>query len=391
MAVKFMSYEVSDLCIGKPALRALPISSTVGEALLVLKQCGDTYVSVWTSDRSAPVKKAFAGKLCMVDILCYLCAEENISSPVAALKNPVSALLSKETAALMRRVESHSRVLDALNLLLEGAHILWVPIRSFAGRKKLGGSGGSSGEFCWLTQEDFVRFFFNSIAIFSPIAALSVTELGLVRSADVLSVHYHDAALSFLPLIRRALVEQTSVAVVTDDHKLIGEISPSTLAGCDESVAAAIAALSAGDLMAYIDWCASPPDAAVRTVKSILKEKGMQGMLELMQGELSPPMFSSSSSTSSASSSSDEEGEKLRRPRRTRWMGSYSARMGRRSEEAIVCHPGSSLVAVMVQALAHRVGYVWVVEEDYSLVGIVVFREILKVFREQLVQAEELL
>ncbi|PKU86656.1 CBS domain-containing protein CBSX5 [Dendrobium catenatum] len=387
MAVKFMSYEVSDLCIGKPALRALPISSTVGEALLALKQCGDTYVSVWTSERSAPVKKAFAGKLCMVDILCYLCAEENISSPVAALKNPISALLSKGMAALMRRVESHSRVLDALNLLLEGAHILWVPIRSVAGRKKL---GGSSGEFCWLTQEDFVRFFFNSIAIFSPIAALSVTELGLVRSADVLSVHYHDAALSFLPLIRRALVDQTSVAVVTDDHKLIGEISPSTLAGCDESVAAAIAALSAGDLMAYIDWCASPPDAAVRTVKSILKEKGMQGMLELMEGELSPPMFSSSSSTYSASSSSDEEGEKLRRPRRARWMGSYSARMGRRSEEAIVCHPGSSLVAVMVQALAHRVGYVWVVEEDYSLVGIVVFRDILEVFREQLVQAEEL-
>lgn len=72
-------------------------------------------------------------------------------------------------------------------------------------------------------------------------------------------------------------------------------------------------------------------------------------------------------------------------------MGSYSARMGRRSEEAIVCHPESSLVAVMVQALAHRVGYVWVVEEDYSLVGIVVLRDILKVFREQLHQAEEFL
>lgn len=390
MAVKFLSHEVSDLCIGKPALRALPISATVGKALLALKQCGDTYVSVWTPDRSSPVKKAFAGKLCMVDILCYLCAEENISSPAAALKNPVSVLLSKETAALMHCVGLHSRVIDALNLLLEGAHILWVPIRSGAGyRKKLG--GGSLAEFCCLTQEDFARFFFNSIAIFSPVAALSVTQLGLIRSADVLAVRYHEPALSFLPLIRRAIVDQTSVAVVTDDRKLIGEISPSTLGSCDESVAAALAALSAGDLMAYIDWCASPPDAAVRTVKFILKEKGMHGMLELMEGELTPPLFSSSSSTSSASSSSDEEGEKLRKPRRTRSMGSYSSRMGRRSEEAIVCHRGSSLVAVMVQALAHRVGYVWVVEEDYSLVGIVVLRDILKVFHEQLNQAEEFL
>lgn len=116
MAVKFLSHEVSDLCIGKPALRALPISATVGEALLALKQWGDTYVSVWTSDRSASVRKTLAGKLCMVDILCYLCEEENISSPAAALKNPVSVLLSKETVALMRCVDSHSRYSFAVRI-----------------------------------------------------------------------------------------------------------------------------------------------------------------------------------------------------------------------------------------------------------------------------------
>ncbi|KAG0457063.1 hypothetical protein HPP92_021892 [Vanilla planifolia] len=388
MAVNFLSHEVSDLCIGKPALRALPISATVGESLLALRQCGETYVSLWITDRSTPEKKACAGKLCMVDILCYLCSEENISAPAAALKNPVSALLAKEAATQLRRIEPQSRVVDALDAILEGARILLVPIRPAAGSRKKLLKG--TGEFCWLTQEDFARFFFNSIAVFSPILALSVTQLGLVRS-DVLSVRYHDPALCALPLIRRALMDQSSVAVLTDDRKLIGEISPSTLAGCDESVAAALAALSAGDFIAYMDWCASPPDAIVRAVKYLLKEKRMQGMLELMEADDFPPFFSSSSSNSSSSSSDDEEGERLRGAKSSRPLGrsgSYSARMGRRSEEAIVCHPESSLAAVMVQTLAHRVGYVWVVEEDYSLVGIVVIRDILKIFRDEIDQLE---
>ncbi|XP_020576600.1 CBS domain-containing protein CBSX5-like [Phalaenopsis equestris] len=279
-----------------------------------------------------------------------------------------------------------NRVIDALNLLLEGPRILWAPIQSTASHPKNPGSiTRHSTMFCWLTQEDFARFFFNSIATFSPVADLSVSHLGLVRSTDVFTVHRHDPVLSFLPLISRALHEQTSVAVITHDRKLIGEISPSPLASCDESAAAALAALSAGDLMTYIDWRGSPPEAALRTVKCILKEKGMQGMLELLEGKFSSPMFSSSSS--SASSSSDEEEGKLRALRRTRSMGSYSARMGRRSELAIVCQPVSSLAAVMVQLLAHRVGYVWVVDKDYSLVGIVVLRDILKVLLEHLDQS----
>jgi CBS-domain-containing membrane protein len=55
-----------------------------------------------------------------------------------------------------------------------------------------------------------------------------------------------------------------------------------------------------------------------------------------------------------------------------------------RRAEAIVCHPKSSLVAVMIQAIAHRVNYVWVIEDDCSLVGIVRFYDMLQVFRESL-------
>jgi CBS-domain-containing membrane protein len=38
----------------------------------------------------------------------------------------------------------------------------------------------------------------------------------------------------------------------------------------------------------------------------------------------------------------------------------------------------------MIQAIAHRVNYLWVIEDDCSLVGIVTFSNILKVFREHL-------
>ncbi|XP_008778345.2 CBS domain-containing protein CBSX5-like [Phoenix dactylifera] len=387
MAVSLLQFhEVSDLCIGKPAVRSLPPSATVREALLALKRGGESFLSVWVADRASPEKKACAGKVCMVDILCYLCAEENISSPAATLGASISALLPSKDSSPVRRVEPHSSVLEALDVILDGAQCLVVPIRSGTGRKKLLGGGGGIGaaDFCWLTQEDFVRFFLNSIALFSPSPALSVSDLGIVRPA-ALAVRPHDPALAALPLIRRALADQTSVAVVTDDGKLIGEISPSTLAHCDEGAAAALAALSAGDLMAWIDCSGSPPEATVRAVESRLRDKGMAGMIELLEADLSPPFSSSSSS-----SSDEESGEAVgRRPRRLRSLGSYSARMGRRSEEAIVCHPGSSLVAVIIQALAHRVSYVWVVDDEYGLVGIVAFPDILSVFRELLQQPFE--
>ncbi|KAG1355150.1 CBS domain-containing protein CBSX5 [Cocos nucifera] len=374
MAVSLRSHEVSDLCIGKPALKSLPLSATAGDALLALKKGGDTCLGVSAADRSSPERKLIPGKLCVVDILCFLCVDENLVSPVDALKKPVSDLLPKDVA-LVRRVEPHSSVLEALDVILDGAPCLVVPIRS-GGRRKLhhhsaATASGGGAEFCWLTQEDFVRYFFDSIAHFAPIAAHSVSSLGLVRS-DVLAIQYDDAALNALPLIRRALADQTSVAVITDDGKLVGEISPSTLAACDETVAAALVTLSVGDLMAYIDYCGSPPEATVRAIKARLREKGFKGMLELIEEELFSPLCSSSSSE-------DEEpaGRKLRR---LRSMG-----MRRSSEEATVCYSESSLVAVMVQALAHRVNYVWVVdEEDYSLLGIVTFADVLKVFREQL-------
>ncbi|XP_057975012.1 CBS domain-containing protein CBSX5-like [Malania oleifera] len=402
MAVSLLAHEVSDLCLGKPALRSLPLAATVADALSALKLSDDNYVSVWSCDHSssAPTNDEedcrCVGKICMVDMICYLCREENLCSPAAALKAPVSVILPK-IPKLVVHVEPYSSLLDAIDLILQGAQNLVVPIqrnpignsrRKLLQKSQVAGPTFHNGrEFCWLTQEDVIRFLLSSIGLFSPLPALSIHALGII-SCDVLSVNYHSPASSAIHLISRSLAEQTSVAVTDDDGYLVGEISPFTLACCDETVSCAVATLSAGDLMAYID-CGGPPEDIVRAVKRRLKEMNLEGMLEEFA-------ISSLPISSFSSSSSDEESSPLPSPRPAASMprsgrygrsGSYSARMVRRAE-AIVCHPGSSLVAVMVQAIAHRVNYVWVVEDECSLAGIVTFSDMLKVFREHLAAME---
>ncbi|KAK3199035.1 hypothetical protein Dsin_022450 [Dipteronia sinensis] len=413
MAVSLLAHEVSDLCLGKPALRALSISATVGDALSALKASGDNFISVWScnhgnSNNGDVVVVGDAcddgddyvcqcvGKICMVDVICYLCKEDNLLSPSEALKAPVSLILSQIPAGLVMHVDPSSSLLEAIDLMLEGAQNLVVPIKNRVSSRrrqhqKLISSSPTSPtshngrEFCWLTQEDVIRFILGTIGLFSPIPALSIDNLGII-SSDINVVNYHSPATLAIEAISGSLIDQTSVAVVDSDGFLIGEISPLTLGCCHETVAAAITTLSAGDLMAYID-CGGPPEDLVRVVKERLKEKGLEGMLKQIDNN-STNLVSYLSTSSNSSSSSDEESmatdSKLGRSRKkhSRSM-SYSARMVRRAE-AIVCHTKSSLVAVMIQAIAHRVSYVWVVEEDCSLVGIVTFSEMLRVFREHL-------
>ncbi|KAK4255781.1 hypothetical protein QN277_008734 [Acacia crassicarpa] len=402
MAVSLLAHEVSDLCLGKPALKPLPLSATVADALAALKTSDDYFISVWNcSDHSVAARNGFAeenddlgcrcvGKLCMVDVICYLCREENLLSPSAALKAPVSAILPK-ISGLVKHVEPSSSLLEAIDLILQGAQNLVVPLpakRSSIARRKQHQKPSSSstictshsgGEFCWLTQEDVIRFLLGSIGLFSPLPALSIDTLSII-SAEVLAIDYYTPASSAIGAISNSLTTQTSVAIVDSEGIFIGEISPNTLACCDETVAAAITTLSAGDLMAYID-CGGPPEDIVREVKARLKERNLEKMLEEFT------ILSSAVTDSSYSSSDEESGLSPRRslPRSGRYSRSfsYSARMVRKAE-AIVCHPKSSLVAVMIQAIAHRVNYLWVIEDDFSLVGIVTFSNMLKVFREHL-------
>ncbi|KAJ6423376.1 hypothetical protein OIU84_024342 [Salix udensis] len=338
MAVSLLEHEVSDLCLGKPALRSLALTTTVAEALFALKNCDDNFLSV-----------------SMVDVICYLCKDENLLFPSDALKAPVSVLLP-EIPGMVVHVEPTSSLLEAIDLILQGAKNLVVPIKA------------------------------SSIGLFAPLPALSVDTLGII-STEFLTIDYHSPAISKLEAISRSLADETSVAVTDSDGILIGELSPFTLACCDYSVAAAIATLSSGDLMAYID-CGGPPEDLVKVVMARLKERGLEGMLQEFTNS---SCYSTTSSCQSQSSSSSDEESATSTPVSTLHRSggkysrsmSYSARMVRRSE-AIVCHPKSSLVAVMIQAIAHRVNYVWVIEDDCSLVGIVRFYDMLRVFRESL-------
>lgn len=288
-------------------------------------------------------------------------------------------------------------LLQAIDLILQGNQNLVVPIQtrlSGSSRRKqflkstnhMAATTNHNGqEFCWLTQEDVIRFLLSSIGVFSPMPAVSIDSLGIINTTDVLAINYHSPASSAIQLITQSLEQQTSVAVVDSDDVLIGEISPFTLACCDESVAAAISTLSCGELMSYID-CGGPPEHLIKVVTERLKERKLQRALE---NYLSATDASGNSISSSSSSSSDDESSvsssssKLRSAGRFSRSNSYSSRMVRRSE-AIVCHPKSSLVAVMIQAIAHRVNYVWVIEDEYNLVGIVTFSGMLEVFREHL-------
>ncbi|KAL6641266.1 hypothetical protein ACP70R_019447 [Stipagrostis hirtigluma subsp. patula] len=376
MAVSLLANEVSDLCIGKPAVRSLPLSAAAGDLAAALRRVARSGAPACVAV-TGPTRGAVVARVGLADVLCFLC--DALAHPAAALTKPVSALLPKDGAGEVRRVDPRASVLEALDAVLSGAQVLAVPLRAGGRKKHLGGGGATAaaaGDFCWLTQEDLVRYFLNSIGLFYHVAARSVSSLGLVRG-DFLSVRPHEAALSAVPLFRRAVASETAVAVVTEDGHLVGEIAPALLAACDETAAAAIATLSVADLMAYIDYFGSPPEHILRAIKAGLKDKGLDAMLELMEDET----LSSFSLSASGSSSSDEETgrARLRRPS----SGSY----GRRSaEEPVVCSPASSLVAVMVQALAHRVSYLWVLDEDDDcrLAGIVTFADVLRVFREQL-------
>ncbi|KAJ4850781.1 hypothetical protein Tsubulata_013832 [Turnera subulata] len=405
MAVSLLAQEVSDLCLGKPALRSLSVSATVADALSALRRSGDSHLSVWTcgdycgggsggnttnkTDVSSECR--CIGKICMADVICYLAKPENLQNPAKALQQPVSLLLPK-VPGLVSHLEPQASLLEAIDLIREGAQNLVIPIHNRFTRRKLTHKASSNlslhnnREYCWLTQEDIVRYLLNSIGLFSPTPNHSIESLNIIDSDLILAVHYDDPASSALPLIAKSLLTQTSVAILDSEGRIVGEISPPALNSCEEGMAAAIATLSAGDLMACVECGGGDlPEDLMQLVKERLEERGLGAALELMEEESAMTLWSSSSSlscSSSLSSSDDESGGSGRSG--GRFGGGGHPGRAARNADAVVCHPWSSLVAVMIQALSHRVSYAWVVEEDGTLVGVVTFAGILKVFRERL-------
>ncbi|KAK1686797.1 hypothetical protein QYE76_047645 [Lolium multiflorum] len=341
MAGRFLlTHDVSDLCIGKPALRWLPPSSTVAHAVAELDGQGpDACVAVWDGTGTAAV----AGRVRMSDVALFLCADGNLASPAAALQASLADLLAANNAPPVRCVQPHVSVLEAVDALLGGAQCLVVPIQD---NRRLGALEAGVTMMCWLTVEDVVRFFLGSVALFSSTASRPVSDLGVVSPA--LSVAATDSALSAVaPLLRTA-----SIAVVSGG-RIEGEISPSTLCPFDPSLAAAaFATLTAGELASFIDCAPTTREAALRVVRSRLRRRKLHGMLDLLDGhdDLSSPSSLSSSSSPFSSSSSDNDDE-----------AAYSR-----------------------TAVAHRVTQVWVLGDEDELVGVVGFLDVLRVLRRHL-------
>ncbi|VAH39039.1 unnamed protein product [Triticum turgidum subsp. durum] len=365
--------EVSDLCIGKPPIRWLPPSSTVARAVAELEADGapGAAVAVWDGQAGAAV----AGRLRMADVLLFLCADDGSGQATLA------DLLAAAGAPPVRRVEPDASVLEAVDALLGGAQSLVVPIRDNRHRP----AQLEAESMCWLTVEDVVRFFLGSVALFSHIALRSVSDLGAVRPALAVAPG-HDALFAVEPLLRAALATHASVAVVSG-RCLVGEISPLTICS---SLDAPIAALSP---MSLVDSARAPREAALGPR---LRSRNLHGVLDLLNAggrHLSCPSSSSSSSSSSASSSSSSDGEDddeknvISAFTSTGRQVKFSARW---TKGVIACRRGSSLVAVMAQAVAHRVTQVWVLDDEpegEELVGVVGLVDVLRVLRRHLLRA----
>ncbi|KAG2245348.1 hypothetical protein Bca52824_092772 [Brassica carinata] len=372
MALSLLSYDVTDLCLGKPPLRCLSASSSsVSDAIAALKSSEDPFLSVWNCnhDHEDVTECECLGKISMADVICHCHLSKDEVHTLSALNSPVSVLLPT-TRSLVLHVQPSCSLVEAIDLIIQGAQNLIVPIQRKTTTKKKQQNDNvsvtttitthSNGQrFCWITQEDIVRFLLGCIAAFSPLPSMSISDLGIINSSHaILAVDYNSSASAVVSAISRALADQTSVAV----------ISPMTLTCCDETAAAAVATLSAGDLMEYVDGV-NPPESLVQEVRDRLESRGLMGLLSLLDS------LSLSSPTSSGYSSDEES------PARSfgRSM-SMSTRMARKAE-AVVCNPKSSLMAVMIQAITHRTNYTWVIDKDGCFVGMVTFVDILKIFR----------
>lgn len=361
-------------------------------------------------------------------IICYLATDQSLRNHAKALDAPLTVLLREETRTV-QHIDPEASLLEALGVIVAGAQNLVVQITGPSEKCRHLSKGSVSQkhfftqkpvalpaqellpkshngrEYCWLAHEDVLRFLLGSIGIFSPLPMMSIKDLGIIQT-DVLMVGVEDEAVSALKLIKTACLRLTAVAVVESMHgehgspKLVGEISCSTLQTCNETAALALAALSVQDFLAYIQDCRCLPGTlteamCTRIYKKLGSLKGrdqnqhlQEPVYKFMDGsqmledlemweESSDDEFKAGSPTGPHDLSHKWHLGHFRTSSRVGYIAKI--RTG-----PIFCRPTSSLIAVIMQALAHREHYVWVTKEDDTLVGIVTFTDILSVLSNHL-------
>lgn len=110
MAVSLLSYDISDLCLGKPPLRCLSAaSSSVSDAIAALKSSEDPFLSIWNCNHDGDdvAECECLGKISMADVICHLSKNDD-DHTLSALNSSVSVLLPK-TRPLVLHVQPSCR------------------------------------------------------------------------------------------------------------------------------------------------------------------------------------------------------------------------------------------------------------------------------------------
>ncbi|KAI5056131.1 hypothetical protein GOP47_0029652 [Adiantum capillus-veneris] len=226
---------------------------------------------------------------------------------------------------------------------------------------------------------------------------MSIEDLGIIKT-DIFMVKVDEDAASALDLIKAACVEMSAVAVVEDVEDMpgafnfVGDISCTTLQACNETVALALATLSAGAFLTYAQECRHPTEDVLDLILTRLCEKlGTDKINKFSNvplsklGEVGAVLQDTESWEESSSDGEESGADSPTGPHdiSRKWLSTHlrtSSRTGfswKSRSGPIFCNPKSSLVAVLLQALAHREHYVWVTTEDGILLGIVTFLDIL--------------
>ncbi|MCO5584063.1 hypothetical protein L7F22_037985 [Adiantum nelumboides] len=356
------------------------------------------------------------GKVCMQKIICYLASEKSLYNLSNALDAPVTVLLNDSTKCAVQHIDPDASLLEALDLIVAGAQNLVIPI---TGRATRNGRHFKSNmlqkarstptvvhaatlkdhngqEYCWLTHEDVLRFLLGSIGDFSPLPMMSIEALGLVKT-DVRMVSIRQDATVALEMIKEACCDMSAVAVVDSVEgkpgsvELVGDISHATLQMCSETASLALATLSAGDFLLFQQDCKNPPEVLIDMIRMHVHEKlGISNNQHVQDPPLLKvedaghllqklEMWEESSSEDDESSAESPIGhhDLSRKWHSVLFRSSRKGLTMKSRSGPIFCNPRSSLIAVLLQALAHREHYVWVTDEDDLLLGIVTLLDIL--------------
>ncbi|KAJ6836304.1 CBS domain-containing protein CBSX6 [Iris pallida] len=314
-----------------------------------------------------------------------------------AMRTPVSEVVEPDPR-LLKEVDPGTRLIDALEMMIQGARRLLVRksltwrgvskrfsilyngkwlnnFNNSTSSSTTTGKPSSSSlcasadyKYCCLSREDIIRFLIGCLGALAPLPLSSISSLGAITPH-----YYHiEASAPAIEAVRRLRQDPCAVAVVETNpdgtHKIVGEISSYKLWRCDYLPAAwALANLSAGHfVMGAEDNDGSRLDSLSNL--SMTSAFGDGGASPSSR----PKKFSSRSIGFFSNPPSPMAVGGLRPARRSMYRGRSAP---------LTCKHTSSLAAVMAQMLSHRATHVWVTEadseEDDVLVGLVSYNDLL--------------